>query len=49
MKINAKGETNQERFNNVIAKLLSVSHEEMQKRIAGDPRGKPKNKKRKTR
>jgi hypothetical protein len=49
MKINAEGKTESERFKNVIHKLLSVSHEEMQRRLAADPRGhtKPKVKKRK--
>jgi len=39
MKITAKGKTEFERFNNVMGKLLSVSHEEMQRRLAADPRG----------
>jgi hypothetical protein len=49
MKIKAEGKTESERFKNVIHKMLSVSHEEMQRRIAADPRGhaKPKRKKRK--
>jgi hypothetical protein len=47
MKIKASGNTEFERFNNVMGKLLSVSHEEMQRRIEADPRGKPKKKKRK--
>jgi hypothetical protein len=48
MKIKATGKTESERFKNVIGKLLSISHEEMQRRIAADPRGhsKPKRKKR---
>jgi len=50
MKIRAEGNTESERFKNVIHKMLSVSHEEMQRRIAADPRGhiKPKRKKRKS-
>jgi hypothetical protein len=49
MKINVKGKTEFDRFNNVMGKLLSVSKEEMDRRIAEDPRGhpKPKRKKRK--
>lgn len=47
MKIRIDGKTEFERFNNAMKKILSVSHEEMQRRIAADPRGKPKNKKRK--
>jgi hypothetical protein len=47
MKITIEGKTEFERFNNAVGKLLSVSHEEMQKRIAVDPRMKPKSKKRK--
>jgi hypothetical protein len=48
MKIISKGKSEFERFDNAVEKLLSVSHEEMQKRIAADPRGhtKPKRKKR---
>lgn len=49
MKIKSDGKTEFVRFDNVIGKLLSVSGEEMKKRIAADPRGKPKRKKRKTR
>ena len=49
MKIKAEGKTDSERFKNVIGKILSISHEEMQRRLAADPRGhaKPKSKKRK--
>ena len=49
MKLKAGGKTDFERFNNVMGKLLSVSKEEMEQRIADDPRGhtKPKQKKRK--
>jgi len=49
MKIKAEGKTDFERFNNVIGKMFSVSKEEMDRRIAADPRGhtKPKRKKRK--
>jgi hypothetical protein len=49
MKINAEGKTEFERFDNVMGKLLAVSSGEMKKRIAADPRGKPKKKKRKPR
>jgi len=46
MKIKVEGKTESERFKNAIGKLLSVSHEEMQRRLAADPRGhvKPKKK-----
>jgi hypothetical protein len=49
MKINAEGKTEFERFNNVVKKVLSVSKEEMDRRLAADPRGheKPRRKKRK--
>lgn len=49
MKLKVEGSTDSERFKNAVNKLLSVSHEEMQRRIAADPRGhaKPKTKKRK--
>ena len=49
MKIKVDGQTEAERFKNAIGKILSVSHEEMQRRIAADPRGhpKPESKKRK--
>ena len=47
MKIKAEGKTEFERFDNVMRKILSVSHEEMQRRMKADPRGKPKKKKRK--
>ena len=45
MKIKAKGKTEFERFDNAMKKILSVSHEEMQRRLAADPRGHPKQKK----
>jgi len=48
MKIKAEGKTEFERFNNVVTKLLSVSKEEMNRRLAADPRGHPRPK-RKTR
>jgi hypothetical protein len=50
MKINAEGKTEFERFNNVVKKVLSVSKEEMDRRLAADPRGhyKSEKKKRKT-
>ncbi len=44
MKIRNEGKTEFERFDNAVGKLLSVSHEEMQRRIAADPRGHPKSK-----
>ena len=49
MKINAEGKNEFERFNNVMGKMLSISKAEMDQRIAKDPRGhaKPKRKKRK--
>ena len=49
MKINAEGNTELERFNNSMKKIISVSHEEIQCRLEADPRGhaKPKRKKRK--
>lgn len=40
MKINTKGKTEFERFNNVVRKILSVSHDEVQRRIKADARGK---------
>lgn len=48
MKIKSSGNNEFERFDNVMGKLLSVSHEEMQRRIAADPRGHGKKKKRKS-
>ena len=49
MKVKAEGTTEFERFNNVVNKILSVSKEELDRRLAADPRGhsKPKSKKRK--
>ena len=49
MKVKSDGKTEFDRFNNVIGKMLSVSKAEMDRRIAADPRGhpKPKRKKRK--
>ena len=47
MKITSEGQTPFERFDNVMKKILSVSHEEMQGRLAADPRGHTKTKKRK--
>lgn len=40
MKIRSDGKTEFERFDNVMKKILSVSHEEMQRRLKADPRGK---------
>ena len=48
MKINVQGSTDAERFKNAIGKILSVSSEDMKRRIAADPRGKPNARKRKT-
>jgi len=39
MKIKSEGKTEFERFDNVMKKLLSVSKEELDKRLAADPRG----------
>lgn len=47
MKINSEGKTEFERFDNVMKKILAVSKEELDRRIAADPRGHPKKKKRK--
>lgn len=49
MKIEIEGKNESERFKNGMKKLLSVSREEMDRRLAADPRGhpKPKTKKRK--
>ena len=47
MKIKSEGKTEFERFDNSIKKLLSVSKEELDRRLAADPRGHPKKKKRK--
>ena len=49
MKIKAEGKNDFERFDNVVKKMLSVSKEELQRRLDADPRGhtKPKRKKRK--
>ena len=44
MKIKVEGKIGAERFKNAIHKLLSVSHEEMQRRLAVDPRGHVKQK-----
>jgi hypothetical protein len=45
MKIKTEGDSEFERFERVMNKLLSVSHEEMQRRLATDPRGHLKSKK----
>jgi hypothetical protein len=42
MKLIVRGKTEFERFDSAIEKMLSVSHEEMQKRLAADKRGHPK-------
>jgi hypothetical protein len=44
MKINIEGETEFERFDNAMKKILSVSKDEMDRRLAADPRGHPKSK-----
>jgi hypothetical protein len=44
MKINAEGRTESEKFKTVVKKLLSVSKEELDRRLAADPRGHPKKK-----
>jgi hypothetical protein len=47
MKIKTEGDSEFERFERVMNKLLSVSHEEMQRRLATDPRGHVKSNKKK--
>jgi hypothetical protein len=42
MKIKSEGHSEFERFDNVMKKLLSVSKEELDRRLAADPRGHPK-------
>ncbi len=42
MKIKTEGKTEFDRFNNVVKKMLSVSKEELQRRLDADPRGHPK-------
>ncbi len=37
MKIKSEGRAEFERFDNAMTKMLSVSHQEMQRRIAADP------------
>ncbi len=44
MKINSEGKTEFERFDNVMKKLLSVPKEELDRRLAADPRGHPRKK-----
>jgi hypothetical protein len=39
MKIKSEGKDDFERFDNAMKKVLSVSHEEMQRRLREDPRG----------
>jgi len=48
VKIKSEGKTEFERFDNAMNKMLSVSKEELDRRLAADPRGhpKPKGKKR---
>ncbi|HEY2380289.1 MAG TPA: hypothetical protein VGK48_03805 [Terriglobia bacterium] len=48
MKINAEGKTEFERFNNVVKKILSVSKEELDRRLAADSRGHYKSEKKKS-
>jgi hypothetical protein len=45
VKIKSEGKTESERFDDVMKKILSVSKEEMDKRLAADPRGHAKPKK----
>jgi hypothetical protein len=45
VKIKSVGNTEFERFNNAMKKLLSVSKEELDRRLAADPRGHAKPKK----
>jgi hypothetical protein len=45
MKIKAEGKTDSERFDNAIKKILSVSKEKLNQRLASDPRGHVKPKK----
>lgn len=47
MKIKTEGNDAFERFDSALKKILSVSKEEMNRRLAADPRGHPKGKKRK--
>jgi hypothetical protein len=47
MKLKTEGQTELERFSNAMQKLLSVSHEEMQRGIAADLRGHTKAKRKK--
>jgi hypothetical protein len=47
MKLKIEGKTESERFENGLKRLLSVSKEELDRRLAADPRGHPKTKKRK--
>jgi hypothetical protein len=47
MKLKVEGRTEFERFDNAMKKILSVSKEELDRRLAADPRGHPKKKKRK--
>jgi len=47
MKVRAEGKTEFERFDNVMKTLLSVSKDELGRRLAADPRGHPKPKKKK--
>ena len=42
MKINIEGKTEFERFDKAVKRMLSVSREEMDRRLAADPRGHPK-------
>jgi hypothetical protein len=47
VKIKTDGKTESQRFDNAMKKILSVSHEEIQRRLAADPRGHIQKKKRK--
>ncbi len=45
MKIKVEGKTESERFDNAMKTILSVTKEELNRRLASDPRGHPKPKK----
>ena len=47
MKIVARGETEFKRFDTTMSKLLSVSHDKLQKRLSKEERSKARKKKRK--
>ena len=47
MKLLTKGRTEFQRFDNSMWKILSVSHEELQRRLESEEKAKARNKKRK--